>query len=411
MVMIPIFRPHLPKFIDVIPLLNECEQRCIYSNNGPLLQEFESNLANYFNVSENSVCAISNGTLALVAAIKAMQIPKNSVCLMPSWTFTATPAAAKIAGLEIIFCDVDESSMMLTPSIALDALEKINRDVELIITVSAFGAPVNTLEWDRFTNSTGIPVLINGDDSFDQTTIGFTPTILSLHETKIFGIGEGGLLLSTNFDFIKNAKQYANFGFKPGQRVSESEGINASLNEIAAAMGIVALKKWSITRGDYQKIWDLYAEYLPINHHYTIQNGFGNDWLSTNFNVILKNSFSNELITYLQQHSVESSSWWGNGCHNMPAYKNITTLDLDNTNNLVNRVVSLPFHTKLNKMQIIDICQAITQFFDIKSEKEIVIPEQTAAAYQNFANNTLTLQNMRHQLETNCIPDIHLMVD
>lgn len=365
--MIHIFRPHLPKFETVMPLLQACEQRCTYSNNGPLLQELEANLANHFNISDNSLCSIVNGTLALVAAIKAMEMPKNAVCLMPAWTFTATPAAATMAGLEIIFCDVDSESMMLTPSIALDALEQIDKNVDLIIPVSAFGAPINALEWDNFTNSTGIPVLIDGAASFDQAGIGFTPTMLSMHATKIFGIGEGGLLVSTNHNFIKKAKQYANFGFVPGNRISETQGINARLNEISAAMGLVALEQWPSTRKKYQQVWNIYAEHLIDSKNYNIQNGFGDFWLSTNFNIILNQPISNDLMQHLQNYGIESRSWWGNGCHNMPAYQHVNCLDLYNTKQLADRIIALPFHTKLEASQIQMICNAITQFFDTQN--------------------------------------------
>lgn len=383
--MIPIFRPHLPKFANVMPLLNACEQSCTYSNNGPLLQEFEANLANHFNISDNSICSVVNGTLALVAAIKAMEMPKNAVCLMPAWTFTATPAAATMAGLEIIFCDVDAESMMLTPSIALDALEQINKNVDLVIPVSAFGAPINAVEWDSFTNSTGIPVLIDGAASFDQAGIGFTPTMLSMHATKIFGIGEGGLLVSTNNDFIKKAKQYANFGFVPGKRISETHGINARLNEISAAMGLMALEQWPITRKHYQQVWNIYVEHLIGNQHYNIQNGFGDCWLSTNFNIVLNQPIRDELIQFLQNHGIESRSWWGNGCHGMPAYQQIECLDLYNTKRLTDRVLAIPFHSKLEEKQIQLICKTLTQFFDTQSEI-IAKPIHIISDYIPFTN-------------------------
>jgi dTDP-4-amino-4,6-dideoxygalactose transaminase len=383
--MIPIFRPHLPKFADTLPLLNTCEQRCIYSNNGPLLQEFEANLAHHFNVAENSLCTISSGTLALVAAIKAMHLPKNAVCLMPAWTFTATPAAAIMAGIEIIFCDVDDQSMMLTPSIALDAIEQTNKNIDLVIAVSAFGAPINALEWDQFTNATGITVLIDGAASFDQATIGFTPTMLSFHATKIFGIGEGGVLISANQEFIKNAKQYANFGFIPGNRISETAGINARLNEISAAIGITALEHWESTRAQYQQIWNLYTENLITSKYYNVQEGFGDLWLSTNLNLILNRPIRNQLSRYLEKCGIENRSWWGNGCHKMPAYQHITCLDLYNTDQLASRVIALPFHTKLEEAQIKIICNALTQFFDRQNEI-IASPIPEIRDYMPFEN-------------------------
>jgi dTDP-4-amino-4,6-dideoxygalactose transaminase len=61
-------RPHLPDLADVIPLLEEIWDRRMLTNNGPVLQGFESALSDYLGVEHISL--VANATLGTVLAMQ-----------------------------------------------------------------------------------------------------------------------------------------------------------------------------------------------------------------------------------------------------------------------------------------------------------------------------------------------------
>src|SRR5580658_9772275 len=97
--MIPVHRPLLPASDLILPYLKEIDRARWYSNFGPLLVKFENRLAEHFGIAPENLTTAANGTLMLVSILSSLNIPENSLCIMPSWTFIATPAAACYAGL------------------------------------------------------------------------------------------------------------------------------------------------------------------------------------------------------------------------------------------------------------------------------------------------------------------------
>ena len=67
--------------------------------------------------------------------------------------------------------------------------------------------------------------------------------MLSLHATKVFGVGEGGLVLCRNAELIQRCGQVMNFGFL-GSREAQVAGFNGKLSEYHAAIGLAALDPW-----------------------------------------------------------------------------------------------------------------------------------------------------------------------
>jgi dTDP-4-amino-4,6-dideoxygalactose transaminase len=131
---------------------------------------FEERLADFFKIEADQVTLVCNGTLALQATLMAMDIPQGKYCLMPSWTFSATPASALLAGLTPLFLDVDVETQALTVEAVQAFLNHTDlplSDIGAVMVVSPFGAPLCTKDWDDFTKRTQLPVIIDAAASFD----------------------------------------------------------------------------------------------------------------------------------------------------------------------------------------------------------------------------------------------------
>lgn len=356
---IPVFKPFVPKAKSLLPYLKEIDNNCQYTNKGPLLSCFENRLKEHFGDKNLCIKSFNNGTTALTAALMAFDLPKNSFCMMPSWTFTATPASALQAGLVPFFVDVDLKDWCLTPEMAKFYLQKYPQ-IKSIVVVSPFGQPIDVKAWDNFYNKYGTPVLIDGAASFHKANFGFTPVMISLHATKIFGIGEGGILVSSSEKILNKASQIVHFGFDGSEkRESQIISFNGKQNEYMAALGLSALDSWQSTISNYQKIADYYLRKLSKFKFLNAQEGFGSKWLSTNLNVIFEKKSSDAFIEIFNKLNIDTKKWWSQGCHLQNAYRQFPKSDLKNTEILSDKILGLPFYIGLKKNDIDKIIECI----------------------------------------------------
>ncbi len=82
------------------------------SNNGPLLVEFERQVAAYLGVKH--CVAMCNGTVALEIAMRALGL-KGEV-IVPSFTFIATAHALQWQEITPVFCDIDPATHNIDPA-------------------------------------------------------------------------------------------------------------------------------------------------------------------------------------------------------------------------------------------------------------------------------------------------------
>lgn len=344
---IPLMRPTLPRYDLVAPYLREIDSNRWYSNFGPLLIRFIDQLAKSFKMTSENIAVVTNGTIGLINILRALNLPKDSYCLLPSWTFTASPASVVAAGLIPYFIDVDEKTWALNPNIVKKKLHEI-KNVSVVMVISPFGAPINTREWDLFSEETGIPVIIDAAAGFDSFTSvpssypGKNPVMISLHATKPLGIGEGGIVISSDYKLVEKVNKMSNFGFW-GSRISQVPGTNGKVSEYQAAIGLAAINEWKEKRALWQKLKINYIEAInKLGVKIEAPSLYGN-WISSTLNIRLHEENADNVIALLNEGGVESRQWWGIGCHNHTAYADYPKTLLPVTSKLASSVLALPY--------------------------------------------------------------------
>lgn len=364
MSLIPVFSPKLPVAEQILPYLQKIDVNRWYSNFGPLHHEFINRIAQLLGIGSSHVVGGNTGTQLLELTLKACGIEQGSLCIMPSWTFVATPLAAISAQLEPLFIDVDLKTQAIDPEQLLDDLPYIKKlgKVGAVIVTAPFGSPVNTKAWKKFKESTGIPVVIDAAAGFDAVLQGLgmevsdIPMMISLHATKILGIGEGGIVLSSDEQLIKKISSLTQYGFAHGERRSYMFGTNVKMSEYASAIGLAALDNWQETRLAWKKISDYY---LKVLKRHNILTWLSEKWLATTCNIIVPEG-ADLLSSRLEKNNVMTRKWWGEGCHPQPAFKKIQSLfPLKNTNYLAKSVIGLPYYLDLSNPLIDKICQCM----------------------------------------------------
>ncbi|OGT47437.1 MAG: hypothetical protein A3E83_01680 [Gammaproteobacteria bacterium RIFCSPHIGHO2_12_FULL_41_20] len=349
---IPLCLPKLPTTEKIIPYLKKIDASRWYSNQGPLLKEFLLRMAKLFHIQPTQITTASSGTLLLELCLKAMNIKKNSLCITPAWTFVATPLAIINAHLTPVFVDVDPVTQTIDP-LQLEAnLPHLAHKGEIgaVIVVAPYGMPINVKDWDNFSDKTGVPVIIDAAAAFDtvlqlpQMRVSKTPIMVSLHATKIFGVGEGGMMLTTDTALINQIESLTQFGFKNSIRNAESLGTNAKVSEYTAAIGLAALDSWEKTRTAWEKLATQYQQLLNMLE---IKHLFTHQWLSSTCNIIVPYQ-ADAIANTLENSGVMARKWYGDGCHHHTVFKSALATELPNTEYLRKSTLGLPFYLNIN---------------------------------------------------------------
>lgn len=334
--------PDMPIAEQVLPFLQKIDEARVYSNGGPLVQELEAMFANYFKVERNQVCAVTNATLGLMAAIKVHSESSLEVVELPSFTFTASASACLMSGVSSRFVDIDDEFRM-TPS----------GQSRFIMDVLPFGAGLRNSSWYNQYAYTVIDAAASVD-ALNEFGTYFKPVspvviVVSLHATKMLGAGEGGIVYSNNLEILSRIRRYCNFGFDQlkGARSSNSPGSNFKMSEYSAAVALASFSRWQDIRQDAIQRNQLAQEICRRTGflvHSAMEEG-----LATPYWII--RSHTPDAITSLsaasKHYKIGTRKWWENGCHKMPAYSSISRSTLPMTEKVSKRYLGLPFHRHL----------------------------------------------------------------
>jgi dTDP-4-amino-4,6-dideoxygalactose transaminase len=357
----PVGRPLLPDAAALAPYLKEIDANRYYSNYGPLVQRFQERLtaATRFIGGAGVAVTCANATLGLTAALIAQGVRTGDLCLMPSWTFVASPLAARLAGMIPYFADVDEDDWTLSPAAAERAIAAAPGPVGAVMVVAPFGRPVDAAAWDDFARTARLPVVIDAAAGFDAVEVGRAAVVVSLHATKVFGVGEGGFVASTDRALIGSIARSCNFGFL-GSRETRVPAFNAKMSELHAAVGLAGFDRWPQTRGDFQRVAAAYRRHLaelPV----TLIDGIGQRWVAATCVVRFAGAAAAAIATRLAEAGIETRSWWNLGCHREALFAEAPRTDLPVTEALAASTLGLPCYSDLADDHIAAICGAIRQ--------------------------------------------------
>jgi dTDP-4-amino-4,6-dideoxygalactose transaminase len=359
--LIPVAKPRLPLASAILPYLKEIDANHWYANSGHLWFRFQGKLADHWGVDNNEVGLVANATLGLTLALQASGVRPGSICLMPSWTFVASAGAVTQAGMKIHFVDIDPETWMPDPT-AIAARDDLDR-VGAILIVSPFGMPFNMAEWDALSERTGIPVIVDAAASFDSLraggplAIGRSPVVVSLHATKVFGIGEGGAVICRDPEWLERFRRLTNFGFY-GSRLAMLPGINAKVSEYAAAIGLAAFDIWPAARAKFATLTERYRQNLGPDGIVGLMPRFGEGWVTSTMSVTWPSDHADGPAR-LAAEGIATLNWWGTGCHVQPAFADCPRDEMAFTDELGRRVVGLPFWLDMTLTQIDAVCDSI----------------------------------------------------
>lgn len=237
---ITVTRPFLPPLDEFTEYLKKIWESKQLTNNGPFHQELEQALCSYLGVKYISLFA--NGTLALVTALQALRIT-GEVITTP-YSFVATTHALWWNGIKPVFCDIEARTFNLDP----DKIEvAITPQTTAILPVHVYGNPCQVDRIQKIANKYGLKIIydachIFGERVNQNSILNFGDlSVLSFHATKVFTTFEGGAIVCHDEATKNRIDNLKNFGFV-NETTVVTPGINAKMNEVQSAMGLLQLK-------------------------------------------------------------------------------------------------------------------------------------------------------------------------
>jgi dTDP-4-amino-4,6-dideoxygalactose transaminase len=238
----PVFvtRPFLPPLDEFVPYLEKIWGNHILTNNGPFHQELEQRLCEYLGIKYISL--FSNGTLALVTALQTLYIT-GEVITTP-FSFVATTHALWWNNIKPIFVDIEPNTFNIDPEKIESA---ITPHTTAILPVHVYGNPCNVQKIKEIADAYGLKVIYDACHTFGVKIKGISVlnfgdlSVMSFHATKVFTTFEGGAIICHDEATKKRIDNLKNFGFV-NETTVVTPGINAKMNEIQAAMGLLQLK-------------------------------------------------------------------------------------------------------------------------------------------------------------------------
>lgn len=253
-------QPFLPPLEELRPYLEQIWENRQLTNRGPFHEEFEAALGDYLGVEHVSL--FTNGTLALLAALHAVEI-SGEVITTP-YSFVATAHALFWGGLKPVFVDIDPNTMNLDP----DRIEAaISRDTAAILPVHVYGRPCDVEAIQSIADRHDLKVVYDAAHAFDVRDEEGSilrhgdASVLSFHATKVFTTFEGGAVISKDAAMKQRVDNFKNFGIADEVTVV-ALGINAKMSEFQAALGLLQLKYVEQAIRQRREIDDTYRKRL-----------------------------------------------------------------------------------------------------------------------------------------------------
>jgi dTDP-4-amino-4,6-dideoxygalactose transaminase len=257
---IPVTKPFLPPQDEYSRYVKEIWQREWLTNNGPLVNDLELKLKEYLQLDH--LLFVSNGTLALQLAIKALNL-SGEVITTP-FSYVATTSSIVWEQCVPKFVDIDPQTFNIDAS-KIEAA--ISPHTSAILATHVFGNPCDIAAISEIAQRHGLKVIYDAAHCFGTKYQGKSVyeygdiSTASFHATKLFHTTEGGAVVTKDPQLLRKMSLLRNFGHTSAVDF-DGVGINAKNSEFHAAMGLCVLKYMDGILAKRRQQWLQYRDLL-----------------------------------------------------------------------------------------------------------------------------------------------------
>lgn len=341
------------------------------STGGPYVNDFENKIAEY--VKAEGAVACQNGTSGLHVALLLTGVRPGDAVIVPALTFIAAVNPVKYAGAEPIFMDCDDSLCMdpiklerfCRDECSFDGEKLIDkatgRRIATLLLVHIFGNMADMEAILPIAKKYNLKVVEDATEAIGTYYTAGTYAgkyagtlgdigVYSFNGNKIITTGGGGMIVSNNTDFLKEARHLTTQAKADELYYIHDEiGFNYRMTNLQAALGLAQLEQLE----DFIRIkaanYKLYRKELLSADGLDILP-FRNDirtnyWFYSLFcdGVRYDRDF---MIQYLADHKIQSRPIWGLICDQAP-YAGARVYQIEKARHYYEHIVSIPCSSNL----------------------------------------------------------------
>ena len=354
--MIPVTKPFLPPIEEYQKYLTGIWSRQWLTNMGPLASDLEVKLKEHLGVKH--LLFVTNGTVALQMAIKALDL-QGEIITTP-FSFVATTSSIVWEGCTPIFVDINENTL----NIDAEKIESaITEHTSAILATHVYGNPCDVIKIEQIAKKYSLKIIydaahafgveVNGRSIFEYGDI----STCSLHATKLYHSGEGGLLITKDGDLLKKLAYIRNFGISGHDSFVEL-GLNGKNSEFHAAMGLLNLEYISAIsqkRKDLTTRYDSKLSQLKARRPYWHEQSHNN---CAYYPIIFETEeLMQKCKDYLQLNEVGTRRYFYPSLASSLPYLNAKNYPV--TDDIAKRILCLPLYYDLTLEEIDMICRLL----------------------------------------------------
>lgn len=331
---------------------------------GERVKEFEQKFADYCGTTY--AVAVNNGTAALHAALLAAGIGPGDEVIVPSFTFFATASSVSMCGATPVFADVQETTFNIDPA---QVEARITPKTKAVIGVHLFGQPFDASVQALCANH-NLTLIEDAAQAHGAVCNGVKAGGLgkmgcfSFYATKNMTTGEGGMVTTNDKACADRLRLIISHG-QSEKYLHTRLGYNYRMTDMAAALGIVQLKKLDKFNMRRRKNAEYLSANLSVKGLAKPVTATGMQHVYHQYVVRLTDEFClprDGFIKYLSSKGIGTAVHYPLPLHQQPLYKQEYDTDpCPVSTRLASSVLSLPVHPLLDQKELQVICDTINR--------------------------------------------------
>jgi dTDP-4-amino-4,6-dideoxygalactose transaminase len=372
---IPVFKPLIEKE-EIVAAVESLELGWL--GMGSYVKQFEEAVADVCQLGTNSekhIVAVSTGHAALHLSLLMIGVGPGDEVITPSFNNASDFQAIRACGAEPVFVDIDENTLCIDTT---KVEELITEKTKCIIAMDydIFICDHDSLA--EISMRTGIPVLHDAAHSFGSRYKGrpignqHQFTMFSFDPVKAITCIDGGAIIVSGEDSVKRlqAKRLIGMTQPAAQMYTNSRAWTYDVEELGfryhmanlhAAVGVAQINKIDEIRRTRQQTCKRYYEELSCLGWISAPKGDFDDVNPFLYYIRVLNGQRDELREHMKKCGVDTGIHWQAG-HSFSFFKDCRRGSLEVTDLIVDQIVSLPLHSKMNDVDVNQIIQSITNF-------------------------------------------------
>lgn len=328
---------------------------------GKPVQDFAAALGQYVGVKHTIPCA--NGTDALQIAMMALNLQPGDEVITPSFTYIATTEVVALLKLKPVFVEVDPRTFCMDPAALRKAITPMTK---AIVPVHLYGhaAPMEEImaiakEYNLYVIEDNAQA-IGCDYRFADGKVAKTGSIGTIGATSFYpsknlgAFGDGGAIFTNDDALAHQLKMIANHG-QEKRYYHELVGCNSRLDAIQAAILGIKLTRLDEYNQARKQVAAFYNQAFAGNEKITTPFVASySDHVYHQYTLVLNDVDRDGLSTYLAEQKIPSMIYYPVPGHRQKMFGSLKLApqNMETTDWLTERVISLPVHTEMDEEQL-----------------------------------------------------------